>query len=266
MIKKLCLQLAVTVSILGGAWSGGAHAQDQSQVNLSGTQVYEAFCIICHGPRGQGSPLGLRLISPVMKAKTDQEIITGISVGNLSKGMSAFGGSLTKGEIYRVMTHVRSLQGKEVTLKPPTQSTAQGQTSGDRAEGEALFNGKGRCIRCHSYFNHGGVKGPNLEGIGARMSLEELSKAVITPSQSVSEGYEGKEIKTRDGKTIRGRFRNETEESVQLLNRRGDLWTTHVKAELEQVRDMEDSLMPDATSDFSDAERASLFSFLEGLK
>ena len=97
------------------------YVKDPSHV-ASGKSVFEARCVVCHGPQGQG------LIGPNL---TDTSWIHGgklseikntIENGVLDKGLLAWKGVLSPDEINNVVAYVHSLKG----TNPPNPKAAQG--------------------------------------------------------------------------------------------------------------------------------------------
>ncbi len=252
----------VVALVMGGA----AVAQDEQEAGLNGEKVYSLFCTVCHGPKGKGSPLGSSLVDPMVAAKSDAELIERISKGRPGNGMMGFEGKLTEGEIYGSLEYMRKLQGKTAgkrTKSRKTKGDAVGESTVDTRQGEALFNGKAGCVRCHSYSNHGGIAGPELDRVAVRLSPEDLRDAVDDPSKNLRSGFGGLEIVTKDGRTLRGRARNVTREMLQLLNAEGTLWTTHFRKDLDSVKPLTESLMPeDLLSRLDKNETKALFAFL----
>ena len=252
------------------SWGGSAAAQDDAEPDYSGEDIYALFCIVCHGPRGQGSPLGKPLDAGAALALSDAEIIDVVYNGRPDKGMMGFGTGLTRAEIEKVAQYVRELQGRRYQRR----AQARGETSGPNAAlkaniqlGEKLFAGKAGCMQCHSYYTRGGFIGPALDTLALRLTAEEIREAVTTPAKTILENYGSKEIVTEQGQTLRGRFRYETEDTVQLLNTEGTIWTTYFKKDLESVADLESSLMPEGVlSKLSKNEQDALFAFLGSLK
>ena len=260
------LSLLLIGLLFGG---GSAAAQDEPERIYSGEEVYTLFCIVCHGPKGQGSPLGKPLDSGDAVALSDAAIIDVVYSGRPDKGMMGFGSGLSRDEIEKVMLYVRELQGR----RNQRRAQARGETGRPNAAlkatiklGEELFAGKAGCMQCHSYYTRGGFIGPALDALASRLTAEEIHEAVATPAKTILENYGGKEIETNTG-TLRGRFREETEDTLQLLNAEATLWTTYFKKDLKSVADMESSLMPDGLlSKLSKSEQDALFAFLDSLK
>ena len=258
--------ICAIVLLLGAPF---ASAQAPGRENLDGKKTYQMFCILCHGPRGQGSPLGKTLNEGTTVSLTDDQIMKVIAKGKPDKGMMAFDTGLTPTEIRSVMEYVRELQGKTAArrVNQDTQVSAPATPAGDIRRGEAIFNGHARCIECHSYYNMGGTVGSKLDHFATFMTADEIFKAVMAPSADITDGFAGKKIVTNDGHTFIGRFRYETDETIQLLNADGSLWTTYFKEDLESVDDLDRSIMPEGLLDgLSTEDRDALFAFLQTLK
>ena len=73
--------------------------------------------------------------------------------------------------------------------------------TGDAARGK---NAATRCVMCHSIGGTGAELGPALDGWGRGKSAEVIATALVRPSAEIAQGYEGTEIKTKDGLTIQG--------------------------------------------------------------
>jgi putative membrane-bound dehydrogenase-like protein len=61
-----------------------------------------------------------------------------------------------------------------------------------------------RCMMCHSIGGTGAELGPVLDGWGRGKSTDVVATAIINPSAEIAHGYEGMEIRTKDGLTIQG--------------------------------------------------------------
>jgi putative membrane-bound dehydrogenase-like protein len=73
--------------------------------------------------------------------------------------------------------------------------------TGDAARGKATST---RCLMCHSIDGTGAELGPALDGWGRGKSAEVIATAIVRPSAEVAHGYDGTELKTKDGLTIQG--------------------------------------------------------------
>ncbi len=73
--------------------------------------------------------------------------------------------------------------------------------NGDAARGKNTVT---RCLMCHSVGGTGAEVGPALDGWGRGKAADVIAKAIVQPSAEIAQGYEGTEIKTKDGLTIQG--------------------------------------------------------------
>lgn len=73
--------------------------------------------------------------------------------------------------------------------------------SGDAARGKTTAT---RCVMCHSVGGAGAELGPALDGWGRGKSAEVIATAIVRPDAEIAQGYDGMEIRTKDGLTIQG--------------------------------------------------------------
>ena len=73
--------------------------------------------------------------------------------------------------------------------------------TGDAARGKSTAQ---RCLMCHAIEGSGAEFGPALDGWGRGKSPEVVARAIIRPSAEIAHGYDGMEIRTKDGLTIQG--------------------------------------------------------------
>ncbi len=262
---SMAMCLVVTVSCVSTPVSLTGDEHD-----FSGPKIYRQFCALCHGSKGQGSPLGGPLNSGEPLELTDAQLIDAIANGNPDEGMMAFGTGLSRAEIERVAQYVAKLQGrasKRRVRRQPRSPSAGGESKAGVRLGEELFAGKAGCMECHSYYTRGGVIGPTLDRLASRLSAEEIREAVASPAKTIVEGFSGKQIETKRGAVLRGRWRYETADTIQLLNSEATIWTTYFKKDLNSVAGIEGSLMPEGLlSKLSKDEQDALFAFLATLK
>lgn len=64
---------------------------------------------------------------------------------------------------------------------------------GDASQGEAVLrnNPTAACLRCHSLAGEGGLIGPSLDGVGSRLTREQLLDSLLDPNATLAEGYTG---------------------------------------------------------------------------
>jgi putative membrane-bound dehydrogenase-like protein len=77
---------------------------------------------------------------------------------------------------------------------------------GDAAAGRRLFFSfvGSRCAVCHQHGGQGGTIGPDLTGIGGRVSRERLLTSILRPSEEIAPRYQTWILVTEDGKTLVG--------------------------------------------------------------
>lgn len=73
--------------------------------------------------------------------------------------------------------------------------------TGNAAKGKETST---RCLMCHSIAGTGADFGPALDGWGQGKSADVIATAIVRPSAEIAHGYDGVELKTKDGMTIQG--------------------------------------------------------------
>jgi mono/diheme cytochrome c family protein len=71
---------------------------------------------------------------------------------------------------------------------------------GDAKAGRAVFAGTGTCGKCHVVNGEGKSVGPDLSGIGAKLSPLALYESILAPSAAISHNYETWTVVTDDGR------------------------------------------------------------------
>ncbi len=64
------------------------------------------------------------------------------------------------------------------------------------------------CSSCHSLDGHGGNIGPQLDGIG-HWGARALTEKILDPNRNISQAFVNYNVKTKDGKVLRGLLRRE---------------------------------------------------------
>ena len=81
--------------------------------------------------------------------------------------------------------------------------------------GRAAFRLTG-CSQCHRFAGEGGSVGPDLSGVGRRLSPHDLLESLLLPSKVIAEGYATTGIETKSGETIAGRLEREDDQAVVI--------------------------------------------------
>ncbi len=81
------------------------------------------------------------------------------------------------------------------------------------ASGRAAFRQSG-CGQCHRFAGEGGSVGPDLSGVGRRLSPRDLLEAIVLPSKIIAEGFATAEIESKSGEVLTGRVERENDQAV----------------------------------------------------
>ncbi|WP_437222767.1 hypothetical protein SH661x_002936 [Planctomicrobium sp. SH661] len=130
----------------------------------------------------------------------------------------------------------------------PAALAQSARTTGDPQRGALVFHSPLlACSKCHRTGQETtGIPqlGPDLTQYDAKLSDEEIVKAVLTPSSSIRRGWETVVVATDDGRTFTGLVDEETDESISLR----DLQTSHVTkiplSEIDERKNSDVSIMP----------------------
>ncbi len=91
------------------------------------------------------------------------------------------------------------------------------QVKRDRSfeSGRTAFRQAG-CSQCHRFAGEGGSVGPDLSGVGRRLSPRDLLESILLPSKVIVEGYATTEIETKSGEVVMGRVEREDDHAVVI--------------------------------------------------
>jgi putative heme-binding domain-containing protein len=135
---------------------------------------------------------------------------------------------------------------------------------GNAEEGKKIFNSI--CATCHKAGNAGFDFGPALTEIGTKLPKESLYESIVHPSAGIGFGYEGWELKMKDGSTLSGIIASKTETDIDLKfpgGARKAIKTADVKT----LTQMKQSMMTEGLHEnLSAQDMANLLGYLNGLK
>jgi quinoprotein glucose dehydrogenase len=138
---------------------------------------------------------------------------------------------------------------------------------GDPVKGRRIFLEKGNtaCLRCHKIGTEAVVAGPDLAGIGAKKDRRYLLESILKPSAQIAPGFESVILTMKDGDTITGTLKKETEAALHVEV--ADEGVTEVsKAEIAERRKTL-SAMPEGLEQMLDKrELRDVIEFLASLK
>ena len=138
---------------------------------------------------------------------------------------------------------------------------------GDASSGDKIFHLRTdvSCLRCHTIHGTGGIVGPVLDGIGSRQPREYLLESIVFPNAKIAQGFEGVILKLKDGRTVAGIVKKETDADLEVLD--ADSHLTQVpKADI-VARERGQSAMPeDLVKLLSKRDLRDLVEYLASLK
>ncbi len=90
---------------------------------------------------------------------------------------------------------------------------------GNAERGERLFNQRAAlgCVKCHRVDGKGGAVGPDLAGIGSKLSREEILESIADPNKTIAKGYETAVITKDDGRIVSGIIKSMDDDKVMLM-------------------------------------------------
>jgi len=139
---------------------------------------------------------------------------------------------------------------------------------GTPSSGRQLFNDerKTACSKCHTVDGTAGRAGPDLFAIGDKFGRREIIDSILSPSQTIAEGYAATTVETRDGDVYTGIIKRATDSWIELMG--GDALPVRIEArEIVRRSNSEISLMPDGlVSGLSLQEFTDLIEYLVSLK
>jgi len=233
--------------MVAAALPGLVGAQDVE----SGRKQFAERCAGCHGVDGGGGEYGPNIIDMRrFGQRTARDVAEVIKNGIEDSGMPAF--SLPEKDIDALVAFVHSLRAPAAEHPAP----------GDAAAGERYFFGNGNCSSCHMVKGRGGNLGPDLSNIGRQRRLAEIAQSLKNPAANVAPGYRVVSVRLRDGSTLRGLAKNESNYDLQLQTLDGGLRLLDREQIAEETRDPS-PLMPAAKG--SDEELRDLVAYLSRL-
>ena len=222
---------------------------------VKGSQVYAAQCATCHGRNGNNIGTVNLAQGRFRLATSDDDLKRLIETGIPTAGMPPI--ALDAGDLTAIVAFIRS--GLDVNAR------AVSVVVGDARRGEAIFEGKGACLKCHRVGGRGAATAPDLTDIGSVRTPSALQLTLIDPNGAMLPLNRPIKAVTRDGRTIQGRRLNEDTYTVQLIDEREQLITL-VKADLRQYEIITVSPMPSYRDTLTKDEMADLLAYLISLR
>ena len=138
--------------------------------------------------------------------------------------------------------------------------------TGNPANGKTVFAGAGTCAKCHIVNGEGKSVGPNLSGVGAKLSREALYESVLAPSAAISHSYETYTAIMEDGRSVTGLLVSQSPDQVVI--RGADSIDVMLPAgQVEELVKQPVSLMPaDLATTLSAEELVDVVAWMETLR
>jgi putative heme-binding domain-containing protein len=239
-----CLSLAVV-----------SHAQ--SLPEGKGQADFQRICSSCHS------------VSMATTQRMTQAEWMGVVNDMVSRGAQG-----TQDELNSVVTYLAANYGKDKAPAadaaaspapaPPPAVIQTPLSEAEIAKGAKLLKSNG-CLSCHRVGDIGSYVGPNLTGIGATRSADQIHAALVTPSKNVNPENRSVRLVTGDGKTVTGRILNQDGFSVQIIDS-SDQLRSFQKAGLREFEIVTTNPMPSYANQMSPQDLTDLVHYLSSLK
>lgn len=195
-----------------------------------------------------------------------RQIISIIEKGELPTGLDSVAVEVFMGSGHTDLREKAGslLQSQEISEGKSFQPIMQlVKMEGDATNGEAVF--KRTCIACHQVDGQGIDFGPKLTQIGSKLAKSALFKAILDPAEAISFGYEGYDIKLKNGTEARGYISSNTENYIELTTM-GGMADRYMKKDIESMEEIEGSLMTSMAMTMNEQELVDLVEYLGRLK
>jgi putative membrane-bound dehydrogenase-like protein len=137
---------------------------------------------------------------------------------------------------------------------------------GNPVVGKTVFAGAGTCAKCHIVNGDGKSVGPNLSGVGAKLSREAIYESVLAPSAAISHSYETYTALMDDGRSVTGLLVSQSPDQV-VIRGADSIDVTLPAGEVDELVKQPVSLMPaDLATTLSADELVDLVTWLETLR
>lgn len=137
-------------------------------------------------------------------------------------------------------------------------------SAGEISKATRLIQQNG-CLSCHRLGEAGSYLGPDLDGIGAHRSPEQLHASLQSPKKEVLPENRTVRLVSGDGKTVTGRLLNQDGFSVQLIDSSGQL-RSFARSGLREFTIVTTNPMPSYADKLSAQDLDDLVRYLSSLK
>ncbi len=137
---------------------------------------------------------------------------------------------------------------------------------GEAARGSAVFQRvELSCTRCHAWWEGAAERvGPNLFGVGQRLTRLQLLESILVPNRRTTPGYGARAFFLADGRVVSGRVYEESDTLVRLFDAENNPVALG-RAEIEEERADLSAMPEDLEKGLSPGELRDLLEYLSGL-
>lgn len=138
--------------------------------------------------------------------------------------------------------------------------------SGDPVKGELIFRkAESSCTTCHALGGAGGLSGPDLSSLGTSSPAETIIKSILSPSESIKEGYDLKRVVKKDGSELLGYLASDGANEIVIRDVTGKE-VSIAKSQVQVMEKVPGSLMPPGLTSSLDRDQfVNLIAFLTKL-
>ena len=161
------------------------------------------------------------------------------------------------------LASLRSLREIDAALAP----FADSLHGGDKARGKEILRGKAEteCLRCHKIeWGEGGQVGPDLVGVGQRLSRADLLASICDPNRRIADGYQGTILFLESGRNVAGIVVREDRDTIVVRTPQDELVEV-ATSEVESRRPDLSAMPQDVSKHLSRREMRDLLEYLANL-
>jgi len=176
------------------------------------------------------TPQALKLLNSLMDRLVDGSLHEELKLDVMEAAVATRQSSL--------LTRLKEYQGSlpNDDLLAAYRSTLHG---GNARLGKAIFEERQElgCMRCHAVGDNGGNVGPKLKDASKKLTREHLLESMVDPNRRIAEGYDSVMVDLKDGESVSGVLKSESESELVLQSADGTVHTLS-KSEIEGRRSM----------------------------
>ena len=219
-------------------------------------ELQEAFATLGDMAGGDAAALLLRGFDRLESGELAPEATLDLlEVASRKKSDAAFAARLAKFEAAR-------------KADDPLAKWRECEVGGSAARGRHLFFDRTEleCAKCHRVGSEGaGVAGPDLAGLGARVTREYLLESIVFPEKRIAAGFQNTIFFLQGGGQIDGRVEGEDATRLQLFTLdQGSVLVD--KAQIESRSNGKSAMLPDLVQRMDKRDLRDLVEFLASLK